>query len=77
MAFIGKTAERKITTNGKTYKIFLTEQIDGCWVATSLYADGGVISTHNEIGQDKADAYKKACDWVFNNIDGNAQIEAL
>lgn len=77
MAFIGKTAERKITTNGKTYKIFLTEQVNGCWVATSLYADSGVISTHNEIGQDKADAYKKACDWVFKNIDGNAQIEAL
>lgn len=78
MAFVGPTEERKIsTTNGKTYKIFLTEQVGGHWVATTLYASNGVVTTHNEIGLSKADAYEKALGWTLHNIDEHACIEAL
>lgn len=77
MSFIGDTEERKILTNGKTYKIFITEQEGGFWVATILYANNGKVTTHNEVGNNRADVYKKACDWVLNNIDNNAKIEPL
>ena len=78
MAFVGPTTEKKITTaTGKTFKMFLTEQVGGYWVATVLYAASGKISTHNEIGSSKADAYKKASAWTLNNIDRQATIEAL
>ncbi|WP_146093164.1 MULTISPECIES: hypothetical protein [unclassified Xanthomonas] len=78
MAFVGQTEERKIsTTNGKTYKIFLTEQVGGHWVATILYANSGVVTTHNEIAPSKAGAYKKASEWTLANIDWNASVESL
>jgi len=78
MAFIGDTIEKKITvTGGKTFKIFLTEQVGGYWVATILYAAAGVVSTHNELGSSKEDAFTKATSWTLNNIDKNATIETL
>ncbi len=77
MSFIGETEERKITTNGKTYKIFITEQVGGYWVATVLYSVNGTVSTHNEIAKTKVDAYAQASTFVLNNIDQNAVIEAL
>ena len=77
MAFTGPTLEKKISTVGKTYKMFLTEQVGGYWVATVLYAKDGVISTKNEIGSSKDDAYQKGFNWALNNIDQEACIEPL
>lgn len=77
MSFIGKTEERKITTNGKTYKIFITEQVGGYWVATVLYATSGTVTTHNELANNKNDAYSQASTFVTKNIDKNAVIEPL
>jgi len=78
MAFVGPTEERKIsTTNGKTYKIFLTKQVGGYWVATILYVSGGTVTTQNVIGSSKEDAYRKASEWTLSNIDEHASIEAL
>ena len=78
MAFVGPTTERKISTSlGKTFKIFLTEQEGGYWVATILFAEKGTVSTKNLIGDAKEAAYELAFDWTKVNIDQNASIEAL
>ncbi len=77
MSFVGDTVERKITTQGKTYKIFVTEQVGGDWVATILYADDGKVTTNNEFGKQLQEAYDNACYFVRKNIDPHAQIEDL
>ncbi|MFW9709582.1 hypothetical protein V3H24_14110 [Vibrio parahaemolyticus] len=78
MSFIGKTTEIKITTAlGKTFKIFLTEQVGNYWVATILYAHNGNVTTHNEVANNREDAYMNAVTFVLNNIDKNAEIESL
>ena len=77
MSFIGRTEERNISTNGKTYKIFITEQVGGYWVATVLYADNGTVKAHNELANTKTDAYNQASTFVLNNIDVNATIDRL
>jgi hypothetical protein len=77
MSFIGPTTEKAITTNGRTYKIFLTEQAGGYWIGTVLYAINGIVTTHNELGSSKQDAYQRASDWTLDNIDKDADIEAL
>ena len=77
MAFVGPTTERNISTFGKTFKIFLTEQEGGYWVATILYADNGTVSTKNLIGNTKEEAYELAVDWTKANIYQEASIESL
>lgn len=77
MSFIGVTEERRISTHGKRYKIFITEQVGGFWVATVLYADNGTVKTHNEIANTKVDAYNQAVAFVRKNIDKNSDIESL
>ena len=78
MSFIGKTEERLIKTNaGKTFKIFITEQEGGYWVATVFYAKNGVVDAKHisETGRDEA--YRKATEWALNNIDSQAVIDPL
>lgn len=78
MSFIGKTEERLIkTTTGKTFKIFLTQQEGGYWVATVFYAKDGVVDASHFSETDKVEAYKKAVEWVLNNIDDKAVIDSL
>ena len=78
MSFIGKTEERLVkTTNGKTFKIFVTEQEGGFWVATVLYARNGVVDTKNFADTKRDEAYRLAVEWVLNNIDDKATVEAL
>ncbi len=78
MSFIGKTEERLIqTTDNKTFKIFITEQLGGFWVATVLYAKDGVVDAENFADVRQEEAYRLAVEWVLNNIDDKATIEAL
>ncbi|OGT72270.1 MAG: hypothetical protein A3H44_10490 [Gammaproteobacteria bacterium RIFCSPLOWO2_02_FULL_57_10] len=77
MSFIGKTEERKITTKGNTYKIFITQQTGGYWVATVLYSKVGTITAQNEVASTREDAYCKAATFALNKIDENATIEPL
>jgi hypothetical protein len=78
MSFIGQSTELKIkTSTNKTFKIFLTEQVGGYWVATVLYAENGTIKVHHETNTDKTETYRLACEWVMNNIDENATIDTL
>ncbi len=77
MSFIGKSEERKVTTKGKTYKIFITEQKGGYWVATVLFSKEGTITTHNEVASNKDVTYCKASKFVLDNIDKKAEIELL
>ena len=78
MSFIGKTEERLIkTTTGKTFKIFITQQEGGFWVATVFYTKDGAVNTKHFAETEVSDAYKNAVEWVLNNIDDKADIEAL
>lgn len=78
MSFIGRAEEKEIkTTEGKIFKIFITQQEDRAWVASVLYVKDGVIDAHHTPGKDKTDAYRKASEWVLNHIDSHAAIEAL
>jgi hypothetical protein len=78
MSFIGPTEERLIkTTEGKTFKIFITQQDGGYWIATVFHAKDGVVDTHNIADSDKAEAFRKASEWTLNNIDDKATIETL
>lgn len=78
MSFIGRTEEKEIkTTKGKVFKIFITQQEDRAWIATVLFAKDGVVYTRHAPGTDKAEAYRKASEWVLNHIDSHAVIEAL
>ena len=77
MSFLGSTVEKKISANGRTFKLFLTEQEGGYWVATVLYINDGIVHAHNESRATKADSYNVAVDWVLSNIDRNASVESL
>lgn len=78
MAFVGPTTERKIYTSaGKTFKIFLTEQEGGYWVATVLYSQDGLVSTQNFIGRSKESAYESAVTWSKEDLDERATVEPL
>lgn len=79
MSFKGKSEERFIKTSfGRTFKMILTEQNSGYWIATLLYVkDDGDIVAHNESDRNKTKVYIKASDWVLNNLDSNATIELL
>lgn len=77
MAFVGKTDERLIRTELKTFKMFLTEQVGNYWVATVLFAIDGKVETENITGMSKKEVYEKAKSWVLENISENAEIEAL
>jgi hypothetical protein len=78
MSFVGRTTEREIhAAKGKTFKIFLTEQVGGFWVATVLYANDGLVTTHVETAATKVDAYRKASAWTLSDIDPKASIDPL
>jgi len=78
MSFIGKTEERLITTTDKKiFKIFITEQQGGFWIATVLYTKDGVVDTKNFANIDREETYRLAVEWVLNNIDDKATIESL
>jgi hypothetical protein len=78
MSFIGPTEERIIkTSDGKTFKIFLTQQVGGFWIATVFYIKDGVATVHHISDTDKVEAYRKASEWVLINIDDKAVIDLL
>ena len=78
MSFVGETTVLNIKTSvGKTFRIFITEQVGGFWVATILYEANGVISTQNELENTREDAHRKAVKWTLNNIDAKADIDSL
>jgi len=77
MSFLGTTTGKKISANGRTFKLFLTEQEGGYWVATVLYINDGIVHAHNESRATMAGSYNVAVDWVLSNIDRNASVESL
>ena len=78
MSFVGGTTALNIKTSvGKTFRIFITEQVGSYWVATILYADNGVIRAKNELANSREEAYRKAVEWTLNNIDAKASIDPL
>ncbi|WP_156831302.1 hypothetical protein [Arhodomonas aquaeolei] len=77
MSFIGPTDERLVETAGRTFKIFITEQVGGYWVATLLYSRNGTVDTKNMADTDKAEAFRLISEWILNNIDSNAVINPL
>ncbi|WP_139306088.1 MULTISPECIES: hypothetical protein [Methylomonas] len=78
MSFVGETTALNIKTSvGKTFRIFITEQVGGYWVATILYAANGVISAQNELANSREEVYRKAVEWTLENIDANADIDSL
>lgn len=78
MSFIGETTARNINTSaGKIFRVFVTEQFGGLWVATILYADNGKISTHNETADSRVEVYGQALRWTLNNIDSKAIFDPL
>jgi hypothetical protein len=49
LPFVGPTEERNIkTSDDKTFKLFMTEQEGGYWVASVLYAKDGSVDGHHE-----------------------------
>lgn len=75
MSYIGPTTEFEIATSDrKTFKIFLTQQVGGYWVATILYAKSSLVVTHNEIAATKKAAYEQAVTWTIGNIDKDAVV---
>jgi len=78
MSFIGKTEERLIkTSTGKIFKIFITEQEGGYWVATVFYTENGVVDAKHFPDPDRSEAYRLAIEWTLNNIDDKAIIDPL
>ncbi|WP_143473943.1 hypothetical protein [Limnohabitans sp. 15K] len=78
MSFVGETTALNIKTSiGKTFRIFITEQVGGYWIATILYAANSVISAQNELANSREEAYRKASEWTRNNIDAKADIDSL
>lgn len=78
MSFVGETTTLNIKTSvGKTFRIFITEQLGGYWVATILHTTNGAINTQNELANSRDEAYRKAVEWTFNNIDAKADIDSL
>jgi len=77
MSFLGLTTEKKVLANGKTFKLFLTEQEGGFWVATVLYIGGSIAQAHNESRLQKVDSYEAAVAWIQQNIDSNASVDPL
>lgn len=76
MSYIGPTTEFEIATSDrKTFKIFLTQQVGSYWVATILYAKNGQVATHNVLGSTKKDAYEQAVAWTIGNIDKDAVVD--
>jgi hypothetical protein len=78
MSFIYPTEEKIIkTSDGKTFKMFITQQQGDFWVATVLYTKNGEVCTHYISDIDKSESYRKASEWVLNNIDDKAVIDLL
>jgi len=78
VSFIGKTEERLIkTSTGKTFKILITEQEGGYWVATVLYARNGMVDAEHFSDTNRSEAYRKAAEWALNSIDDKATINPL
>lgn len=79
MSFVGLTKALNIrTSQGKTFRLFITEQVGGLWIATVLYADNsGKIDTHNQSAFSENQAYLDSVQWILNNIDSNASIDPL
>jgi hypothetical protein len=78
MSFVGETTALNIkTSTGKTFRIFITEQFGGYWIATILYATNGLINVQNEIANSREEAYRKAAEWTLNNIDAKANIDSI
>jgi hypothetical protein len=79
MSFIGPTKSLNIcTSQGKTFRLFITEQLGGLWIATTLFAhSNGMIDTNVQSAFSESDVYLKATEWVLNNIDSAAQIDPL
>ena len=77
MSFLGPTTEKKIVSNGRTFKLFLTEQEGGYWVATVLWIKDDIAQTHNESRMKKEESYQSAVKWICSNIDTNATVEPL
>ena len=77
MSFLGPTTEKKILVNGRTFKLFLTEQEGGYWVATVLWIKDSIVQTHNESRMNKEESYQAAVEWIYNNIDRNASVDSL
>jgi hypothetical protein len=78
MSFIGPAEERNIeTSTGKTFKLFMTAQEGGYWVASVLYTRDGIVDAHHESKVAKEDAYLAAVNWVLANLDQQAVIDPL
>lgn len=78
MSFIGPLFVLNVkTSHGKNFKILISEQEGGFWVATVLYSDDGRISTNHLSGENKSQAYEAASSWVLQSLDKQAQIEKL
>lgn len=61
MSFVGPMSVfGVITSHKKNFKILVTEQEGGFWVATVLYSNDGQILTKHFYGDDKAQSYKAA-----------------
>jgi hypothetical protein len=78
MSFIGPTTILNIRTSSqKCFKIFITEQVGGFWVATLLYSKDEKIHTRHFSGKTKVESYKKTSEWVLNDLDNRAVIDRL
>lgn len=78
MSFIGPmTVFNVATSNQKNFKILVTEQEGGFWVATVLYSDDGQILTKHFYGESKSQSYKSASEWVLAALDKKAIIDKL
>ena len=76
MSFIGETTVLPIKTpQGKEFRMFLTEQEGGYWVATVLYASPDhLVTTEVKTATEMMEAWRKAAEWCHNNIDANVEI---
>ena len=78
MSFIGPTTTLNIkTSSNKYFKIFITEQVGGFWVATLLYSKDEKIHTRHFSGKTKVESYEKTSKWVLNALDNFAMIDRL
>lgn len=78
MSFKGPTTTRNIKVrSGQRYRLFLTQQDGGYWVATVLYGRNGAPRGKHIARLSKADAYGAATKWVLRYVDSQAVIDPL
>lgn len=66
------------TSKGKTFALFVSEQVGGTWASSVLYADEtGKIVKPDFHGITEEDVYILAVQWTLNNIDSHANIDPL